>query len=74
MVQILDEWFGRTVIRSCAKMAYEHAQGFIEQPDREWTEEELPPITGGYSPETLKQKTLHLQAVRLRRAAHFLPL
>ena len=24
--RVYDEWFGRTVIRSCTKMAYEHAQ------------------------------------------------
>lgn len=23
---ILQEWFGRSVIKSCAKLAYEHAQ------------------------------------------------
>lgn len=27
---ILSEWFGRTVIRSCAKLAYGHAQEVIE--------------------------------------------
>jgi exoribonuclease R len=24
--EILSEWFGRSVIRSCVKLAYEHAQ------------------------------------------------
>ena len=24
--EIQDEWFGRSVIKSCAKLAYEHAQ------------------------------------------------
>ena len=24
--QILGEWFGRSVIRSCAKLSYSHAQ------------------------------------------------
>lgn len=24
--EIFDEWFGRTVIRSCCKLSYEHAQ------------------------------------------------
>ena len=24
--RVYDEWFGRTVIRSCTKLAYEHAQ------------------------------------------------
>jgi exoribonuclease R len=28
------EWFGRTVIRSCCKLAYEHAQSMLEKPDK----------------------------------------
>ena len=27
---VKKEWFGRTVIRSCAKLAYGHAQAVIE--------------------------------------------
>ena len=25
-LQIVDEWFGRSIIRSCAKLSYGHAQ------------------------------------------------
>lgn len=28
--KVLDSWVARTVIRSCAKMAYDHAQKVIE--------------------------------------------
>lgn len=28
--KILDKWFGRTVINSCAKMSYDHAQDIID--------------------------------------------
>ena len=28
--QILDEWMGRSLIRSCAKLSYDHAQMMIE--------------------------------------------
>lgn len=28
--KVLNQWAGRTVIRSCAKLAYEHAQAMIE--------------------------------------------
>ncbi len=28
--QVLSQWAGRTVIRTCAKLAYEHAQAMIE--------------------------------------------
>lgn len=27
---LAEEWFGRTVIKSCCKLAYEHAQSMIE--------------------------------------------
>lgn len=39
--RIIDEWFGRTVINSCVKLAYEHAQNMIEAPnDISWIKEE----------------------------------
>jgi len=66
--QILSEWFGRTVIRSCAKLAYEHAGSMIDSPSKEWDVDSLPPITGGYSPAILTNKVNMLQklAVQLR--------
>lgn len=30
--QILDVWFGRTVIRSCAKLSYEDAMALLKTP------------------------------------------
>uniref|UniRef100_A0A914WIJ6 Ribonuclease II/R domain-containing protein n=1 Tax=Plectus sambesii TaxID=2011161 RepID=A0A914WIJ6_9BILA len=48
--EIVDEWFGRSIIKSCVKLAYEHAQGFIADPDREWTTEELPVLSDGRTP------------------------
>ena len=30
--EIEEEWFGRTVIKSCVKLAYEHAQHMIDEP------------------------------------------
>lgn len=30
--QILDEWMGRSLIRSCAKLSYDHAQLMIDSP------------------------------------------
>ena len=29
ILQIIDEWFGRSLIRSCVKLSYEHAQVFV---------------------------------------------
>ena len=47
--QILSEWFGRTVIRSCVKLAYEHAQSMIDDPSKmEWSEGEIPGISFMY--------------------------
>jgi DIS3-like exonuclease 2 len=34
--KIVDEWFGRSVIRSCVKLAYEHAQGMLDNPKKVW--------------------------------------
>ncbi|XP_062582698.1 DIS3-like exonuclease 2 [Saccostrea cucullata] len=67
--EIYEEWFGRSVIKSCCKLAYEHAQGFIEQADREWTKEELPPISEKFSVQEIKERTLNLHkiAVNLRK-------
>jgi hypothetical protein len=61
--QILEEWFGRSVIRSCAKLSYDHAQGFIEEPDREWTAQELPPISAGFTIGDLKTRVLQMDKV-----------
>ncbi|XP_053379089.1 DIS3-like exonuclease 2 isoform X2 [Mercenaria mercenaria] len=68
--EIEEEWFGRSVIRSCAKLAYDHAQGFIEEPERNWTQEELPPISEGFTVDDIKSRVLNLQkiAVNLRKA------
>ena len=62
-MQILDEWFGRSVIRSCVKLSYEHAQGFIEHPDREWSKEELPPISEGFNVQQIRERVLNLHKV-----------
>lgn len=61
--EIVDEWFGRTVINSCVKLSYEHAQGFIAEPNREWTAEELPPITGGFTIDTIRKTVLDLNRI-----------
>ncbi|XP_052267477.1 DIS3-like exonuclease 2 isoform X2 [Dreissena polymorpha] len=66
--EIEDEWFGRSIIRSCVKLAYDHAQGFIEQPERDWGQQELPPLSKGYTVDDIKSRVLNLHkiAVKLR--------
>ncbi|KAL8568097.1 hypothetical protein ACOMHN_000321 [Nucella lapillus] len=70
--EILEEWFGRTVIRSCVKLSYDHAQGFIEEPDREWTREELPPISEGFTVEDIRTRVLQMDKIaKALRQARF---
>lgn len=61
--ELKDVWFGRSIIRSRVKLAYEHAQDFIENPDKEFTVEELPEISDGNTPFEIKEKTLMLHRV-----------
>lgn len=45
---VMSHRFGRTVIRSCAQLAYEHAQMMIENPEKAYEKNEIPSITNGY--------------------------
>ncbi|KAJ3213909.1 hypothetical protein HDU67_002315 [Dinochytrium kinnereticum] len=40
-----DPWFGRSIIRSCAKLSYDHAQALIDNVDDETFATSLPPVT-----------------------------
>lgn len=43
---IQSTWFGRTIIRSCAKLSYDHAQLIIDSPGKvDWEEHEMPPVS-----------------------------
>ncbi|CAO2625289.1 DIS3-like exonuclease 2 [Lemmus lemmus] len=61
--KILEEWFGRTVIRSCTKLSYDHAQSMIENPTEKIPEEELPPISPEHSLEEVHQAVLNLHSI-----------
>lgn len=79
--EVKDEWFGKTVIHSATKLAYEHAQvirsgscglflqGMIEEPDRHWTETELPAVFNGRTSLEVKNAVLvlHNLAQKLRK-------
>lgn len=69
MLQILDEWFGRTVICSCTKLSYDHAQSLIENPEKVFTVAELPPVSPQHSVHEIHQAVLSLHhiAKQLRR-------
>uniref|UniRef100_A0A670ZGV3 DIS3-like exonuclease 2 n=1 Tax=Pseudonaja textilis TaxID=8673 RepID=A0A670ZGV3_PSETE len=67
--KILDEWFGRTVIQSCAKLSYDHAQSMIENPERVFGAGELPPISSCHTLAEVHRaiQNLHQIAKQLRQ-------
>ena len=65
-----EPWFGRGIIRSCTKFAYENAQSFIEQPTGDIDAAAYPVVTDGFNLENVREAVLALQslAVNLRKA------
>ncbi|XP_011382020.1 DIS3-like exonuclease 2 isoform X1 [Pteropus vampyrus] len=61
--KILDEWFGRTVICSCTKLSYEHAQSMIESPTESVPGAELPPMSPEHTREEVHQAVLSLHRI-----------
>ncbi|KIH54145.1 RNB-like protein, partial [Ancylostoma duodenale] len=60
---VYEEWFGRSVIRSRVKLTYEHAQDFIENPDKEFSESEVSEISDDTTVHQIKEKVLQLHSV-----------
>ncbi|XP_071965434.1 DIS3-like exonuclease 2 [Antedon mediterranea] len=67
--EIESEWCGRTLIRSCVKLSYSHAQDIIQNPDKVFAENELPDILNNYKAEDIKRCVTNLNkiATNLRR-------
>jgi DIS3-like exonuclease 2 len=68
--EILDEWFGRTVIRSCSKMPYDVAQEIIEgKIKKHWSDSGADKIfknlgpTGDHQVEGIVQDILDLHSI-----------
>lgn len=61
--KILSEWFGRSVIRSCVKLSYDHAQSMIEAPEKLFTAEELPPVDPEHTIDEIHQAVLNLHSI-----------
>ncbi|KAK1797383.1 hypothetical protein P4O66_008747 [Electrophorus voltai] len=61
--KILSKWFGRSVICSCVKLSYEHAQSLIDAPDKGFSTEELPPCAPAHPIRHVHQAVLHLHAL-----------
>ncbi|XP_026505891.1 DIS3-like exonuclease 2 isoform X1 [Terrapene carolina triunguis] len=61
--KILDEWFGRTVICSCVKLSYDHAQSMIENPSKVFGPEELPPVSPQHPVDEIHRAVLNLHRI-----------
>lgn len=61
--QILSEWFGRSVIRSCVKLSYDHAQSMIEAPEKLFLAEELPPTAPEHPIDEIHRAVLNLHSI-----------
>lgn len=64
--EIVNEWFGRSVINSCMKMSYEHSQDMIENPQKSWNESEHPQIYGNFVLNDVIQQVLCLHSLALK--------
>lgn len=70
--KILSEWFGRSVIRSCVKLSYDHAQSMIEAPEKLFTAEEMPPFDPEHPIDEIHQAVLNLHSIaKYLRAQRF---
>ncbi|KAJ8356814.1 hypothetical protein SKAU_G00196080 [Synaphobranchus kaupii] len=61
--KILSEWFGRSVIRSCVKLSYDHAQSMIDAPDKLFSTEELPPFDPRHPIDEIHQAVINLHTI-----------
>nr|XP_033814118.1 DIS3-like exonuclease 2 [Geotrypetes seraphini] len=61
--KILDEWFGRSIIHSCVKLSYDHAQSMIDYPNKWFSREELPPISPQHPLDEIRQAILNLHQI-----------
>ncbi|KAL3108680.1 hypothetical protein niasHT_019201 [Heterodera trifolii] len=60
---ILETEFCRSVIRSCAKLAYEHAQDIIDNPKKQFAIAEMPPIHCDRKIRDIKQAVRNLDLI-----------
>lgn len=67
--EILNTRFTRSIINSCAKLAYDHAQQVIENPEKEFTTDDFPEIFNGYNIKNIVAiiKQLQSSALILRK-------
>lgn len=61
--EILHEWCGRSVIRSCSKLSYLHAQDIIDNWDDGGDDIVLPEISNGFGEKDVAEGVLNLQKI-----------
>ncbi|XP_055606687.1 DIS3-like exonuclease 2 [Uranotaenia lowii] len=67
--QIVKTRFARTVINSCAQLAYEHAQVMLDNPSKNLDPNDFPPIFHEYTPNFLSGIVNQLQSIALQLRA-----
>lgn len=67
--KVISTRFARTIINSCAQLAYSHAQQMIDEPNRQFGADDLPPIGNGFSVSHISHvvNTLHGLAKIMRK-------
>lgn len=63
---IHDEWIGKGIILSRAKLSYEHAQEMIDKPEKVWKEEEHPLLANGASVDEIANSVRNLNKIALK--------
>ena len=53
---IISTKFGKSLIASCCKMSYQHAQDMIDDPNRVFQQDELPQIFGGFTSKDISDR------------------
>ncbi|KAK7018029.1 DIS3-like exonuclease 2 [Halocaridina rubra] len=61
--KVIGEFFGRTVIRSCVKLSYDHAQSMIENPKKDWSLHEFPSIIGNFTLRNISSVVYNLHSI-----------
>ena len=58
-----EPWYGRGIIKSCTKFAYENAQKFIEHPTGPIDQSAFPEVTDGWNLENVRECVLDLNMI-----------
>ena len=68
--QIVEEWFGRTIIKSAVKLSYDHAQKIIDnfngvENSSQLTLDQFPPISEQFKLEHIKESVINLNRIAI---------